>query len=306
MKNKPKILLAILFAFFATQTAYSQPTAFNLQGRINDGTSPANGRYDLQFKLFDALAGGNQVGAVLDRPNIQVVNGVFSTTLDWNATIFTGGSRFLEISVRQVNNPNPHVVLGSRQQILAVPYAIRAAAATTATNAVSAISAGTANDSQALGGVPANSYARLGSVNIGGLHITNDFVVVGNIRQSNGSYGAIKATLYVQPTSVTNAPIVRCYNATTNSSTPPCGFSVIAVPGLSGIYRVDLGFNIENHTASVSAQYGSGCSVVGGCGLGNNFGANFRQFNTSTIEVFTFAAGNSDDTIPAAFTLVLH
>src|SRR6185369_4759208 len=92
-------LFALVFALFAL-TVQAQTTAFNFQGRLNDGSNPANGRYDLQFKLFDAITGCNQVGATLDRSNQQLINGVFSTTLDFGAAAFTGGNRFIEISLR--------------------------------------------------------------------------------------------------------------------------------------------------------------------------------------------------------------
>lgn len=48
-----KIRFLFLFLFGFIGTAWAQTTAFNFQGRLNDGANPANGRYDLQFKLFD-------------------------------------------------------------------------------------------------------------------------------------------------------------------------------------------------------------------------------------------------------------
>ena len=55
------LFLVIITLLAASLTAHAQSTAFNFQGRLNDGSSAANGRYDLQFKLFDAIAGGNQI-----------------------------------------------------------------------------------------------------------------------------------------------------------------------------------------------------------------------------------------------------
>ena len=45
------LLLAILIALGAT-TALAQTTQFTYQGFLNDGSSPASGVYDLQFKLY--------------------------------------------------------------------------------------------------------------------------------------------------------------------------------------------------------------------------------------------------------------
>lgn len=99
------ILIFCLLIFTASEMR-AQTTAFNFQGRLNDGGSAANSNYDFRFRLFDALSGGNQVGGTLERINLQVINGVFSTTLDFGAA-FGAGNRFLEISVRPTASPMP-------------------------------------------------------------------------------------------------------------------------------------------------------------------------------------------------------
>ena len=40
-------------------------SSFTYQGRLTDGGSPANGNYDLQFRLYDDLTGGNQIGSTV-------------------------------------------------------------------------------------------------------------------------------------------------------------------------------------------------------------------------------------------------
>src|SRR6476469_4053853 len=40
-------------------------TGFTYQGRLNTSGGPADGQYDLQFSLYDALTGGNTVGTVI-------------------------------------------------------------------------------------------------------------------------------------------------------------------------------------------------------------------------------------------------
>ncbi len=146
----------------------AQNTAFNFQGRLNDGSTPANGNYSLIFKLFDSLQGGTLVGAT-ERPSLALVNGVFSTTLDFGASAFTGADRFLEIGVKPAGSQNAYATLGARQQLLAVPYAIRANSAATATQADSASFATTAINATLFSGfLPAN-FARLNYVNNGDL-----------------------------------------------------------------------------------------------------------------------------------------
>ena len=83
---------AIAFIFALTILSSAQTTAFNFQGRLNDGTSPANGRYDLEFRLYDAITGGTQAGSTISKPNLMLVNGVFSTQLDFVDAPFDGGS----------------------------------------------------------------------------------------------------------------------------------------------------------------------------------------------------------------------
>lgn len=260
------IVLSVVWAVPA------QTTTFNYQGRLNDGTKPANGHYDLQFKLFDAITGGSQVGATLDRPNVALVNGVFSTTLDFGASSFNGSDRFIEISVRPNGNPNPHVILGARQQILSVPLAIRATSAANANSAQTAVNAqnaanaafaSTADNSLYLGGVLHSNYARLNFpnqgdliganvVSNGSLSVQGNLVaasvgsngplsVQGNATQPIVSNGLPKAMLAV----TANGTIVRCYNGITGSSTGNCGFNVVP-PSNIGLYQITFPFQISD------------------------------------------------------------
>ena len=300
---------------------FAQGNSFSFQGRLNDGTNPANGSYDLQFKLFDAITGGNQIGALVAKPNTVLANGVFSVTLDFGASAFNNpGSIFIEIAVKPNGSPNAYTILGPRQQLTVVPFAVRATNATNADNAtnaqnaVSATTAQTANeanhalvadgastadfslDSNQLGGQPALNYARLSFGNTGYLQTNGDLVIGGNARPiSVESNGFVKAMIMVTSGGV----IARCYNAITNSSVGNCGF-VITQPG-SGVYRIDFGFTVSNRFPSVTAQYVDS----GGTGV-NNSGVNYRAFNNTMLEVFTFASGNSADTQPRPFTILLY
>ena len=151
MKRKSilqNIFVGLILICLTASTALAQTTAFNFQGRLNDGTTPANSSYDLQFRLYDAIVGGNQIGALAARPNTTLINGVFSVTLDFGATAFKSpNSIFIEIAVRPNGNPNAYTILGPRQQLTVVPFAGRAANATLADNATK------------LGGVDASQYA---------------------------------------------------------------------------------------------------------------------------------------------------
>jgi hypothetical protein len=128
------LLLTVLLLVSAAVASAQSPT-FTYQGRLQDGGTPANGSYDLQFKLFDAA--GNPQGS----PNtvtisaVSVSSGIFSVPLNFGgASAFPGADRFLEIGVKPAGSANPFTILTPRQQITSTPYAVRALSATTADN----------------------------------------------------------------------------------------------------------------------------------------------------------------------------
>lgn len=125
------LLVALLLAGV---TSYAQTTAFTYQGKLTDSNLPANGSYDFQFKLFDALTGGTQIGSTLSPPNVPVSNGVFTVTLDFGSAAFPGANRFLDISVRLAGG-GAFIVLTPRQPITSTPYAIQSLNAANASNA---------------------------------------------------------------------------------------------------------------------------------------------------------------------------
>jgi trimeric autotransporter adhesin len=116
-------LLALSTTMYQT-SARAQGTAFTYQGRLNDGSNPAGGTYDLRFSLYDSLGGGSQVGGVLTNAATSVSNGLFTVVLDFGNQ-FPGASRWLEIGVR-TNSGGAFVTLSPRQQLTPTPYAITA------------------------------------------------------------------------------------------------------------------------------------------------------------------------------------
>lgn len=269
-------------AFLLTLSIHAQTTAFNFQGRLNDGSEPANGRYDLQFKLFNAASGGTQAGSTLDRPNLLLINGVFSTTLDFGGPVsYFPGDRFLEISVRRTGSGNPHVILGTRQQIQSVPFAgiamnalwadqalnsINATNAVNATNAqtaaiaTTATNATTAQNALSLGGVPASGYARLSFANQGDVSATNlgaaGYISIGgNTLQPSGSNGFVKAMIAI----TADGSIARCYNGQTGSSVVPCGMTVSH--STAGHFFVAFPFQVSNRFWIVTNDHSTGTGV---------------------------------------------
>ncbi len=129
MKSK-KILLTLIACLFAVG-ASAQTTAFTYQGRLTDGSSPANGSYDLQFSVFDAPANGIQHGVTITNPAVAVSNGLFTVSLNFGAGIFTGPDRWLLIGVR-TNGNGAFTTLSPRQPLTPSPYAIFSAGSATA------------------------------------------------------------------------------------------------------------------------------------------------------------------------------
>ena len=88
---------------------------------------------------------GTQIGATISRPNTALMNGVFSVNLDFGATAFNNPNAvFIEIGVRPNASANAYTILGPRQQLTVVPFAVTA---TNATNATAATSVNMANES---------------------------------------------------------------------------------------------------------------------------------------------------------------
>jgi hypothetical protein len=149
MKNT--FLAALSILIFACGSAWAQGTEFTYQGSLINGGTPATGSYDFEFRLFDAVSAGSQVGSALARNSVTVANGSFSVLLDFGSA-FPGAPRFLEILVRQsgVGTLTP---LTPRHAISTVPYSIKSETADLAANAT---------NSTQLGGVDASQYVLTG------------------------------------------------------------------------------------------------------------------------------------------------
>ena len=114
-------------------TAAPLGTAFTYQGALENGGTAANGPYDLEFRLYDAAVGGNQVGVTQTVDDLAITDGVFTVPLDFGAPAFAGQARWLQIALRPGASADPYTVLDPRQAITAarsrcMPRACRRAA----------------------------------------------------------------------------------------------------------------------------------------------------------------------------------
>lgn len=121
------LILAGLIFYGGSALGQSIGTAFTYQGQLSDSGTPANGAYDFEFRLFDTLSGGSPIdGVVLMTEDLAVVDGVFTTELDFGLSPFNGGALWLELRVRDGASTGGHTVLAPRQRLTAVPYATHA------------------------------------------------------------------------------------------------------------------------------------------------------------------------------------
>ena len=151
--NQKSLYLSLAVGFlslFLVHSSLAQGTAFLYQGQLGNSGTPANGSYDFQFTVYNAVTNGQAVSGTVTNFAVAVNNGLFSVALDFGTNIFTGTTNvWLNIGVR-TNNTAPFTFLSPRQPILAVPYAIFA---NSASNLVGVLPA-----SQLSGTLPASVF----------------------------------------------------------------------------------------------------------------------------------------------------
>jgi len=126
-----------------------QGTAFTYQGRLSSAGAPTTGTYDLQFILYDALTAGIPVGTVVTLGGVVVTGGLFTVTLDFGATAFSGSKRWLEVGVKLAGSGGGFTPLTPRQELTAAPGALWSSKA---------------GDAQTLSGIASSGFMLAGSV----------------------------------------------------------------------------------------------------------------------------------------------
>ncbi len=142
-----RFFCTIVLIVITALAVFSQTTEFTYQGSLKDGASSANANYDFEFALFDAVSGGNQIGATIPRNNMSITNGIFTVKLDFGSS-FPGVDRYLHIRVRLVGQPT-FTTLSPRQMVNSAPYSVKS---------LNTDNAATATNATQLGGVAANQY----------------------------------------------------------------------------------------------------------------------------------------------------
>ncbi|MBI4579638.1 MAG: hypothetical protein HY718_08055 [Planctomycetes bacterium] len=105
---------------------------FTYQGFLRDGGAPAEGEYDLRFRLYDQAAEFATLLGEAVHDDVQVTASLFSVELNFGEAVWNGQERWLEIAVRPGDSTGAFTALEPRQHITAVPYAVHALKSVTA------------------------------------------------------------------------------------------------------------------------------------------------------------------------------
>lgn len=238
----------------SASVVFSQSLSFTYQGRLDDGGAPANGNYDLEFRMFADQSGGTALSTE-QRLNVVVSAGVFTVTLVGDT--FTGARRFLEIAVKPVGG-STFITLNPRQQITSTPYAIRSLSAGNADTAMNALQ---------LGGIAGNQY-----------------VLTGDARLTDARPPTAGSSNYIQNT--TSPQASSNFNISGNGT---IGGNLVA-NGRVGIGRTTLGAKLDvlaDAGTGVLGESGSGFGVHGA----SNSGVGVRGQANSGIAVYGSSGG---------------
>ena len=129
------ILAAAVVATCILAPQTNAQNSFSYQGSLQNAGLPADGLYDLRFRLWDDFTPGapdNQIGSINTHNAVSVTDGLFTVELDLDdAALQTGARRYLQIDVRPTGDPT-YTTLTPRQEITFAPRAFYAAQAGTA------------------------------------------------------------------------------------------------------------------------------------------------------------------------------
>ncbi|HEV2318772.1 MAG TPA: tail fiber domain-containing protein [Verrucomicrobiae bacterium] len=185
-------LMALAIGIIQPSTAPAQGTAFTYQGVLNAGGGPANGLYDLRFRLYLDPLGNNQAGSPVLTNGIPVANGLFIVTLDFGGGIFMGTNYWLEVDVK-TNGGAAYTDLSPLQSVTPAPYAIFAENIGAASLASYGNAVTLSNAANQFSGTFIGNGAGLTNANaatLGSLTVSNFWQTSGNIGTSptNGNF----------------------------------------------------------------------------------------------------------------------
>jgi len=100
-------------------------TSLSYQGQVFNNGARFTATCSFQFALYDAATGGNAVGTTQTVDNVSVQDSYFSLQLDFGASPFGGGARYLDLAVKCPPETS-FTPMTSRIPLTAVPTALSA------------------------------------------------------------------------------------------------------------------------------------------------------------------------------------
>ena len=117
---KLSLIMIIILVTSRYSLSIAEPigTTFTYEGRFMDGNEPAEGIYDLQFRLYDDPNPDlkSHVGYINEVNDCNVIDGYFTVDVDFSLgdpNIFNGRKRWLEIAYREgeLKDPNKYTIV---------------------------------------------------------------------------------------------------------------------------------------------------------------------------------------------------
>ncbi len=306
MKTKLQSLFLVLALLAGVHQAAAQGTAFMYQGRLNANGGPANGSYDLAFRLFATNITGTIIAGPVTNSATAVTNGLFTVTIDFGPGVFTGGSNWLEIAV-STNAANNFTTLAPRQQLTPVPYAIFAGTASNVSGTVSSAQlpasptlAGTVTaaaftgnganvtnvNATALNGLAATNFWQLGGNNVAG----GQFLGSTNNQPLEIRVGGVRAGWISQTNGTANIVLGPAQNVISNGT-----IAASILGGSNNVIGVAASYSLLGGGTGNSIQTNAYNSVLGG-GQGNSIqsgayasvlgGGNLNSIQTNAYRAF--------------------
>lgn len=253
-------------------------TAFTYQGRLSDGSRPANGLYDLTFSLYGESSGGTRLRGPEAHANVAVSNGLFTVVLDFGDRCFDGTSYWLEMLVR-TNGESGFTTLNQRRLLLPVPYAVFSASAGEAL----AVAASNIVGGLTTGQLPAPEGNGSGLTNLNASRITagtlSDGRLTGNVALRDAAQEFTGSNRFAGPVVLTNP---------TSQLVGRFAGDGAALSNLTAATIVGTAPSATNFTASLlgdvtGSQFATVVSTVGGVTAANvASGANLANAATAS------------------------
>jgi hypothetical protein len=250
----------IVFSFLVAPCAMAvaQTSAVRYQGELKQSGIAAQGSHEMQFKLFDSLSGGSQVGSTVTNNSVSVTDGIFSVILDFGAPAFsTGADRFLEIAVHKVGDPPGFTLLSPRQLLTSSPYSIRtvsaAAADSLSPSCVGCVTDGNINSVSGgkVTGTVANATTATTAANVSGIvpianggtgSSTKNFVDLSTDQLAIGGNKTFTGNVAVGGT--LTASMGQSANTVYGSSALAPSSTFTLIPGLTQTINVPAGYSV--------------------------------------------------------------